>query len=84
MIVSINGVLSILSAYVNLLTLASLLNMSTETTQRLANIPLVKAVILFSFALGVIPHKLPCLIATLLFFIVEVKNFMTDVVSNKK
>ena len=84
MIISVNGVLSVLSAYVNLITLASLLNMSTETTQRLANIPVVKAAMLFSFAFGVIPYKLPCLVATLLFFIVEVKNFMTDVVSNKE
>lgn len=84
MILSIDGGLSVVSAYVNLLTLASLLNMSTETTLRFAEYPLVKAIILFSFALSVIPQKLPCLLATLLFFIFEVKNFLSGVVSTIK
>lgn len=81
MIVSVNGVISVMSAYVNLITLASLLQMSTETTQRFSKYPFVKAVMLFSFAFSSIPHKLPCVIATLLFFIFEVKNFMTGAVS---
>ena len=81
MIASVNGAISILSAYVNLITLASLLHMSTETTQRFAKYPVVKAVMLFSFAFSAIPHKLPCLVATLLFFIFEVKNFVTGAVS---
>lgn len=84
MILSLDGGLRVLSAYVNLLTLASLLNMSTETTMRFARYPVVKAVILFSFAFSVVPHKIPCLIATLLFFIFEVKNFVEDVVSTIK
>lgn len=84
MILSVDGGLSVMSAYVNLLTLASLLNMSTETTLRFAEHPIVKAVILFSFAFSVVPHKLPCIIATLLFFIFEVKNFLDDVISNVK
>ena len=84
MILSVDGTLNVLSAYVNLLTLASLLNMSTETTLRFAEYPIVKAIILFSFAFSVIPYKLPCLIATLLFFIFEVKNFISDVVSTIK
>lgn len=84
MILSVNGGLSVMSAYVNLLTLASLLNMSTETTLKFAKYPIIKAVILFSFAFSVVPHKLPCLIATLLFFIFEVKNFFEDVVSTIK
>lgn len=77
MILSVNGVLSVLAAYVNLITLASLLHLSTETTQRFAKFPLVKAAMLFSFAFSVIPEKMPCLVATLLFFIFEVKNFVT-------
>ena len=84
MILSLDGGLSVMSAYVNLLTLASLLNMSTETTLRFAEYPIVKAAILFSFAFSVVPHKMPCLIATLLFFIFEVKNFVADVVANIK
>jgi len=81
MLASVNGVISVLSAYVNLITLASLLNMSTETTQRFAKYPAVKAVMLFSFAFSSIPHKMPCLIATLLFFLFEVKNFMAGMAS---
>jgi len=45
MILSVDGTLNVLSAYVNLLTLASLLNMSTETTLRFAEYPIVKAII---------------------------------------
>lgn len=82
MLFSTNGVLSVLSAYVNLITLASLLKMSTETTERFAKYPVVKAAMLFSFALSVVPDKLPCVVATLLFFIFEVKNFVSSVVSN--
>lgn len=78
MILSTNGVLRVASAYVNLVTLASLLKMSTQTTERFARYPIVKAAMLFSFALSVIPHKLPCLVATLLFFCFEVKNFVAD------
>ncbi len=81
MILSLDGGLEVFSAYVNILTLASVIGMSTETTLRFAKYPLIKASILFAFALSVIPKKLPCLIATLLFFIFEVKNFVTDTVS---
>lgn len=84
MILSTNGVLNVLSAYVNLITLAFLLHMSTETTQRFAKYPIVKAVMLFSFAFASIPHKLPCFIATLLFFIIEVKDFLTGAASTIK
>ncbi|CAM9517342.1 unnamed protein product, partial [Sphacelaria rigidula] len=76
MILSVNGVLHVLSAYVNLITLASLLHLSTETTQRYAKFPAVKAAMLFSFAFSVIPEKMPCLVATLLFFMFEVRNFV--------
>lgn len=84
MILSTNGVLNVLSAYMNLITLASLLQMSTETTQRLAKYPVVKAVMLFSFAFACIPHKLPCFIATLLFFVVEVKDWLAGAASTIK
>ena len=81
MILSANGLLNVVSAYVNLITVASFLQMSTETTQRFAKYPAVRAVLLFAFAFSAIPSKLPCLVATLLFFVVEVKNFVTNVVS---
>lgn len=81
MILSTSGVLRVGSAYVNLVTLASLLKMSTETTERFARHPIVKAAMLFCFSLSVIPHKLPCLVATLLFFTFEVKNFVSDTAS---
>ncbi|CAN0147279.1 unnamed protein product, partial [Ectocarpus sp. 12 AP-2014] len=76
MILSVDGVLRVLAAYVNIITLASLLQLSTETTQRFAKFGIVKAAMLFSFAFSVIPDKFPCLVATLLFFIFEVKNFV--------
>lgn len=78
MIASVNGVLSVLAAYVNLITIASILHLSTETTQRFAKFPLGKAIMLFAFAFSVIPEKTPCLVATLLFFIFEVKNFVSS------
>ena len=81
MILSVDGGLEVFSAYVNILTLASVIGMSTETTLRFAEYPVIKASILFAFALSVIPKKLPCLIATLLFFIFEVQNFISDAVS---
>jgi len=78
MIASVNGVLSVFAAYVNLMTIAAILNLSTETTQRFAKFPPAKAMMLFAFAFSVIPEKTPCLVATLLFFIFEVKNFVSD------
>ena len=81
MILSVDGGLEVFSAYVNILTLASVIGMSTETTLKFAEYPIIKAAILFAFALSVIPKKLPCLIATLLFFIFEVKNFVSDTVA---
>jgi hypothetical protein len=78
MIFSANGVLSILAAYVNIITLVSFLHLSTETTQKFAKHGIVKAAMLFSFAFSVIGAKFPCLIATALFFIFEVKNFVRD------
>lgn len=84
MILSVNGVLSVFAAYVNLITLASLLNLSTETTQRFAKFPLVKAAMLFSFAFSVIPEKMPCVMAVLLFFMFEVRNFVSDATEDIK
>lgn len=81
MILSVDGGLEVFSAYVNILTLASVIGMSTETTLKFAEYPIIRASILFVFALSVIPKKLPCLIATLLFFIFEVKNFVSDTIS---
>lgn len=80
MIFSVNGILSIISAYVNIFTLASLLGLSTETTRRYAQFGIVQATLLFSFAFAVIPEKLPCLVATTLFFTFEMKNLVSQAV----
>lgn len=74
MIFSVNGLLSILAAYVNVFTLASVLQLSTESTRRYAQFAVVQAAMLYSFAYAVIPKKLPCLVATALFFVFEMKN----------
>lgn len=84
MILSANGALRVVSAYVNLLTLAGMLHMSTETTMRFAQLPVVKALMLFSFAVSIIPDKLACVLATLFFFVFEVKNFVSDAASSIK
>lgn len=84
MILSVHGVLRVLAAYVNLITLASLLGLSTETTQRFAKFPVVKAIMLYSFAFSVIPEKVPCLIATIMFFIFEVRNFVSESIEDSK
>lgn len=77
MIFSVNGVLSIIAAYVNIFTIASVLDLSTETTRRYAQFGVIQATLLFSFAFAVIPKKLPCLVATALFFIFEMKNLVS-------
>lgn len=74
MIISVDGILSILAAYVNIFTLASVLQLSTETTRRYARFAVVQATMLYSFAYAVIPKKIPCLVATALFFMFEMKN----------
>lgn len=84
MVFSVNGILSILAAYVNIFTLASLLGLSTETTRRYAEFGFVQAVLLFSFAFSVIPKKFPCLVATALFFVVEMKNLVSQAIEAVK
>ena len=78
MIVSPNGVLNVASIYVNLLTMAVFLDMSTESTRRFSKHPIVRFLFLFCFAYSVTPDKMAALLATCLFFIFEVKNFVVD------
>lgn len=82
MLLSFDGILSIIAALVNIYTVTGLLGLGTENTQRYAKHPIVRLVFLYSFAFSVIPQKIPCLVATGLFFIFEVKNFIEE--SSKK
>ncbi len=78
MLLSIDGLISVIAAFVNLITIASFLDMDTTTTKLYTKIPLVKLVFLFTFAYSVIPQKVPCLMAVALFFVIEVQNFVRD------
>lgn len=78
MLLSIDGLISVTAAFVNLVTIASFLDMDTTTTKLYAKMPLVKLVFLFTFAYSVIPQKVPCLMAVALFFVIEVQNFVRD------
>lgn len=78
MILGLEGSLNVLSCYVNMITIAAFLGMSTDNTKRVAENSVVKAIFLFTFSYSIVPKKLPCLIATLLFFIFEVKNFISN------
>lgn len=78
MLLSFDGILTIIAALVNIYTVTGLLGLGTENTQRYAKHPFVRLVFLYTFAYSVIPQKIPCLVATGLFFVFEVKNFLED------
>ena len=78
MILSLKGTLSIAAAFVNIVTLATLLDLDISTTKSFAQHPIVKILFLYFFAFSVIPDKLACLFAVALFSIAEIKNFVTD------
>ena len=82
MLLSFDGMLLIIAALANIYTVTGLLGLGTENTQRYAKHPFVRLVFLYSFAFSVIPQKIPCLVATGLFFVFEVRNFIED--SSKK
>ena len=82
MLLSLDGILSIIAALVNIYTVTGLLGLGTENTQRYAKHPFVKLIFIFCFCFSVIPQKMPCLIATGLFFVFEVRNFIEE--SSKK
>ena len=78
MILSVDGLLNIGAAYVNILTISALLSLTTEKTQLYAKIPFVKLLFVYTFAYSVIKSKIACAIATLVFFILESGNFVED------
>ena len=83
MILSVDGILFTISAFVNALTMASFLGLGTENTIQYARHPLVRMVFLYTFAFSVVPQKVPCLIAVALFVALEVKNFVTETLEDK-
>lgn len=79
MLLSPNGILEILAAFSNILMAASFLDIGTENTRKFSGHPLVKILFLFSFGVSVVPtNKLAVLVAVGLFFVLEIKNFVTD------
>jgi len=80
MILSTDGLIKIVAAFVNIFMLAAFLDLDTTTTRLYAQIPMVKLVFLFTFAYSVIPNKTACIIATALFFVLEIQNFVSDTV----
>lgn len=84
MILSVDGILFTISAFVNALTMASFLGLGTENTIQYARHPLVRMVFLYTFAFSVVPQKVPCLIAVALFVALEVKNFVTETLEDNQ
>lgn len=80
MILSVNGLLAVGAAYVNLIQIALFLDIDTETTRQLAKHPLMRILFLYSFAYSITPNKMACALSVALFFVFEVKNFVTDTV----
>lgn len=82
MILSLDGLISIVAAFVSILTVASFLDMGTENTRKYSKHPLMRILFLYTFAYASIPQKIPCLIAVTMFFIMEVQNFISDKVES--
>lgn len=78
MILSVNGTLSILAAYANILTIATFLGIGVNTTRQYATHPFVKILLLYVFAYSVINDKMACLFAVALFTVIEVREFVTE------
>lgn len=80
MILSLNGILSVGAIYVNLVQITLFLDIDTATTRQLAKHPLMRILFLYSFAYSITPNKMACALSVALFFVFEVKNFVTDTV----
>lgn len=78
MILSVNGTLSVMAAYANILTIATFLGIGVNTTKQYATHPFVKMLLLYVFAYSVINDKLACLFAVALFSVIEVREFVTE------
>lgn len=81
MILSLDGLLTVGAAYVNLVQIALFLDIDTETTRQVAKHPIMRLLFLYSFAYSITPNKTACALSVAIFFVFEVKNFITDVVS---
>ena len=82
MILSVNGLLTVGAIYVNLIQIALFLNIDTGTTNQLAKHPMMRLAFLYSFAYSITPNKIACALAVSIFFVFEIKNFVTDTVES--
>ena len=76
MLASPDGLLKIMSAFANIITIAGILDMGTPNTKKYAQHPLIRLMFLFSFAYSVVPDKTAVLIAVGMFFTLEIQNFI--------
>lgn len=83
MILSLDGLLTVGAAYVNLVQIALFLDIETETTRQLAKHPLMRILFLYSFAYSITPNKMACALSVAIFFVFEVKNFISDAVEEE-
>jgi len=80
MLFSLDGILYTSAAFVNVLTVASFLGITTENTSTYVSNPMVRILFLYTFAFSVIPKKIPCLIAVAMFVALEVQNFIENTI----
>lgn len=83
MILSLDGLLTVGAAYVNLVQIALFLDIETETTRQLAKHPLMRILFLYSFAYSITPNKMACALSVAIFFVFEVKNFISEAVAEE-
>ena len=84
MILSPNGLLAVGAAYVNLVQIALFLDIDTETSRQIAKHPVMRLLFLYAFAYSITPNKMACAFSVAMFFVFEVKNFVTGSGSEKK
>ena len=83
MILSFNGLLKVGAIYVNLVQIALFLDIDTQTTRQLAKHPYMRLAFLYAFSYSIYPDKMACALAVAIFFVFEVKNFVTETIENK-
>jgi len=76
MLLNIDNILEIVSSIANLYTLSNIIGIGSESSKKISQIPLIRVVFIYSFAYSIFSNKTTSLIATLIFFIVEVKDFI--------
>ncbi|ACH46856.1 unknown [Feldmannia species virus] len=82
MILSLNGLLSVAAAYVNLVQIALFLDIDTENSRTIAKHPIMRLLFLYSFAYSITPNKMACALSVAIFFVFEVKNFIVEKLDN--